>query len=713
MVIFMTSKKQFHALDSFKMASSFFVIAIHTSPLSSISADADFILTRIVARTAVPFFLMVTGYFTVSPFLFSRPRDYSPAVRFLKKAFLLYVMSVIIYLPVNIYAGHFRGITAGKLFRIVLFDGTFYHLWYLPASILGLLIILLMSRRLPFPAIVLVSLLLYLTGLFGDSYWGLIENLPHIRIVYERFFQLFSYTRNGIFYVPIFLVMGALLSRTRLCPKITALTGLLISSVFMIVEGLTLHALQMQRHDSMYLALLPCMFFLFQYILSVKVRPAAHLRIQSTWIYLIHPLMILLVRGITKFTGLTSLFVDNSVIHFILVCMFSYLFAVIITYFHNNKPDPDSGKERAWIELNRENLRKNLTEIKNLLPAGCELMPAIKADAYGHGAVLIAKELNACKIKSFCVASVQEAVSLRKNGIKGEILILGYTHPDQFHLLKKYRLIQTVVDYPYAQTLNAYGEKIKVHLKIDTGMHRLGIRSEKIHEICTIFELEHLVVEGIYTHQCASDVLYDIDQNFTFSQSEMFYNVLSQLKERGYARPKTHLQASYGIFNYPELSGDYARVGIALYGVLSNRTDIRDCPAVLHPILSVKARVACVKDLYQGEAAGYGLAYVADRNRKTAVLSIGYADGIPRILSKGIGQVLLNGKKAPIIGNICMDQTLIDVTHIPDAKQGDIAVILGKSGSLEISVYDIAEQAGTITNEILSRMGSRLQRIVV
>lgn len=303
-----------------------------------------------------------------------------------------------------------------------------------------------------------------------------------------------------------------------------------------------------------------------------------------------------------------------------------------------------------------------------------------------------------------------EGIELRKNGITGEILILGYTHPRHFSLLIKYRLIQTVIDYSYAMQLNSYGEKISVHLKIDTGMHRLGERPEQIDKICNIFNLKNLVIEGIYTHLCVSDGSSTADKNFTQKQAASFSQVLRVLDERGLEYHKTHLLASYGLLNYPELSGDYARIGIALYGVLSNRQDEVRCPIHLYPVLSIKARISIVKELFKGEGAGYGLRFIANENKRIAVLSIGYADGIPRSLSCGVGKVLINGKFAPIIGNICMDQTLVDITNISDVKQGDIAVIIGRSGDNEIKVYDLAEQTGTITNEVLSRLGTRLER---
>lgn len=369
-------------------------------------------------------------------------------------------------------------------------------------------------------------------------------------------------------------------------------------------------------------------------------------------------------------------------------------------------------KDRAWIELDRENLRKNVCTLESLLPQGCELMPAVKANAYGHGAVLISKELNRLGVKFFCVATISEGIELRRGGIIGEILILGYTHPEQFPMLEKYHLIQSVIDYSYAQLLNSFGRKIRVHLKIDTGMHRLGERAERIEEICRIFRLENLVIEGAFTHLCVDETKSEPDRYFTLKQVSTFFDVISELKQLGYGCKKIHLLSSYGLINYPQYAGNYVRAGIALYGVLSDRTDLESCKVTLYPVLSVKARIAITKDLYAGESAGYGLQYVAESDRKIAVLSIGYADGIPRSLSCGNGKVLINGTEAPIIGRICMDQMLIDITDISNVKNGDVAIVIGKSGGKEITAYDLAEESETITNEVLSRLGNRLHRIL-
>ena len=367
---------------------------------------------------------------------------------------------------------------------------------------------------------------------------------------------------------------------------------------------------------------------------------------------------------------------------------------------------------RAWIELDISNLKHNVEVLRSLLPSGCALMPAIKANAYGHGAVPMAKELNEMGIHAFCVASVSEAVLLRENGVRGEILILGYTHPSDFPLLLQYHLTQAALSYEYAEQLNSFDGEIKVHIAIDTGMHRVGVPAEDLDAIFSILNMKQLFVMGVYTHLCADDSFDEKDVAFTKKQAAAFARVCERISDAGYA-VKAHILGSYGLLNYPELGGSYARIGIALYGVLSNRSDLAFCPVELRPVLSVKARVMTVNTVRPSEHVGYGLAYTAENERKIASLSIGFADGIPRSLSCGRGKVVIHGQAAPIVGRICMDQMMVDVSDIEDVKCGDIAVIVGSSGHQEITVYDLVEQADTITNEILSRMGRRLNRVSI
>lgn len=368
---------------------------------------------------------------------------------------------------------------------------------------------------------------------------------------------------------------------------------------------------------------------------------------------------------------------------------------------------------RAWIEISRNALKNNVEYLRRQLPEHCSLMPAVKANGYGHGSVLVCRVLNELGVDAFCVATAQEGAELRAQGISGEILVLGCTQPEEFPLLQKWQLMQTVVDYPYALRLNAYGHPMAVHIAVDTGMHRLGERSEHLEDIVKMFRLKNLRVEGLYTHLCVSDSLSPEAVEYTNSQAAAFGQVVQALRERGCAVPSVHMQSSYGVLLHPELKGDYARVGIALYGLLSTRADTDRWGQALQPVLSLKTRVASVRWLYAGESAGYGLAYTAKTDRKIAALAIGYADGISRSLSGEKGGVLIRGRWAPIVGRVCMDQTLVDVSDIPEVQSGDTAVLVGRCGNLEISACDLAEAAGTITNETLSQLGVRLERFLV
>lgn len=293
----------------------------------------------------------------------------------------------------------------------------------------------------------------------------------------------------------------------------------------------------------------------------------------------------MLVRRAAKIVGLTGLLVENTVILFLLVLASSLFLSQLLLWLRPSRPFQTG---RAWIELDLSALRHNVNQLQSILPENCTLMPAVKANAYGHGAVLIAKELNHSGIRSFCVATVSEGMELRRGGVKGEILVLGYTHPEQVPFLRKYRLTQTVIDMPYARFLNSYGKKLKVHLKIDTGMHRLGISADQQEEIASIFQMKNLVIEGIFAHLCVADEETAEKKAFTLGQAEAFQRVICNLNDQGLACGKTHLLSSYGLLRYPELAGDYARVGIALYGILSNRRDLDDCQIALHPVLSLK-----------------------------------------------------------------------------------------------------------------------------
>lgn len=710
----METKRNYGGLDVFKMIAAYLVVAIHTSPLESFHADADFFLTRVLARLAVPFFFMVTGQFVLSGRVWGKDRDLAPVRRYLKKIILLYLAAVVLYLPIGVYAGHYENLTPGALARLICFDGTFYHLWYFPALILGILIVCLLGRFCGIYASLAVSALLYVIGLLGDSYWGLIADVPGISDAYELGFRLFSYTRNGLFLAPLFLVMGAWLREGGREKPLADGVGFLVSFALMTAEGLTLHYFDLQRHDSMYVLLPVCLFFLYRLLLSWDKKAVGVCRAVSTWIYLLHPAVIAAVHLFHKlvFSRLHVALTDNSLVRYLEVCVISTAAALAVAAVLSGLRRVSFERDRAWIELDMGALEQNVRAIQGLLPEGCRLMPAVKAEGYGHGAVLISKELNRLGVKAFCVASVSEGVQLRKAGIKGEILILGYTHPRQFGLLRRYRLIQTVVDESYAEELHRYGRPVRVHIAVDTGMHRIGIPCDRTDEIARLFQWKNVKIEGMFTHLCVSDGAQSRQREFTKAQGASFFQLVKRLEERGLDCGKKHLVASGGILNYPEFAADYARVGIILYGVRSASGDL-DCAGIaLKPVLSLKARVASVREIAPGEGAGYGLAFVAKRPTRLATITIGYADGLSRLLSGGKGQVLIRGRRAPIAGRVCMDQTIVDVTEIPEVRQGDVAVLIGRSGNETLTALDMAEAAGTITNDILTGLGPRLTRTV-
>jgi len=465
----------------------------------------------------------------------------------------------------------------------------------------------------------------------------------------------------------------------------------------------------------------------------------------ALWIFILHPLVIIGLRGLASVADLTPWLVENRLIHYLAVCLLSAVAAILTlkiiklvktadiapicklrktinmaiytTWRNAVRPSP-SPTGRAWLELDMANLRHNVAVLRDTLPPHCSLMACVKADAYGHGALVVCRELYRLGIRAFCVASVAEGVALRKGRIKGEILVLGYTHPTDFPQLRHYRLSQSVMDHEYAALLAAFGHKLPVHVEIDTGMRRAGERAENIGHIMDIFAHENLDVRGIYTHFATADGKGEADRAFTQLQARRFRDVLDALAKNGHPLPTVHSLSSYGVFgrrHEPDSSDSdsLARIGLGLYGTLSNSGDAVQWQARIKPVLSVKARVGMVKSVLASESVGYGLDFTAPQDMRIAIIGIGYADGLPRSLGNGIGQVIIGGRKVPIVGRVCMDSISVDVSDIPDICSGDVAVIIGKDGAEEISACDVAGQAGTIANEILSRLGPRLGRVAL
>lgn len=374
-------------------------------------------------------------------------------------------------------------------------------------------------------------------------------------------------------------------------------------------------------------------------------------------------------------------------------------------------PDEASCRDRAWAEIDLSRLKHNLETLKSVLPPECGFMAVVKANAYGHGDIAVSRYCSKIGIGRFAVATAEEGIRLRLHGIKGEILILGYTDPQRSGELVQYHLTQTIVSWEHARQLNSFHIPLRVQIAVDTGMHRLGEDCGHSGEIEKIMGCENLRVCGLYSHLCASDGETPEDREYTNRQIQNFRDLLNNLKQDGYPIPPIHIQSSYGILNYPNLHCSYVRPGIALYGVFSTARDRGVSGVDLRPALSLRARVVLVRTVPSGESVGYGRAFTAARKTAVAVLPVGYADGLPRSLSCGNGEILLHGRRAPIIGRICMDQLMADVTDIPGVKPGDVATLIGRDGNETISAEQVADEAGTIANELLSRLGTRLERL--
>lgn len=369
----------------------------------------------------------------------------------------------------------------------------------------------------------------------------------------------------------------------------------------------------------------------------------------------------------------------------------------------------NSHTDRAWIEIRTDRLAHNVRVLQNAMPPRCQLMAVVKTAAYGHGAVEVSSCLAQCGVRAFAVATIDEGIQLREHGIDGTILIFGYTDVRRAKELQRFDLTQTVIDFTYAKALAAQELPLRVHIKIDTGMHRLGLPYDRPDEIEAVFAMPQLRAEGIYTHLCCCDSLHPEDVAFTREQIRRFALVLDRLRAKNIPVPKQHIQSSYGLLNYPELECDYVRAGIALYGVRSAPGETK-LQLDLRQVLSLKTRVAAIRQVPKGEFVGYGRAFQTTRDSRLAILPVGYGDGFPRNLSCGKASVQIGAHILPIVGRICMDQLTVDITDAADVAIGDVASLLGDAAP--ILAPEVAAHAGSISNELLSRMGARLPVVV-
>lgn len=367
----------------------------------------------------------------------------------------------------------------------------------------------------------------------------------------------------------------------------------------------------------------------------------------------------------------------------------------------------------VWAEINLDTIATNTKNIKKLV-GDKELIAIVKADCYGHGAVDVVPTLLESGASRLAVAMLTEAIELRENNINAPIVILGYTPLYLGEELINYDIEQTVYDLDYAKELSkialSLNKKAKIHIAIDTGMGRIGFLpgDDTVKTINEVYNLEGLEVIGIYSHFSTSD---EKDKTYANEQLFKFKKVMADLKALGIEIPLKHISNSGAIIDMPETYLNGVRPGIILYGYYPSKEVSNDNLSV-KPALTLKAKVAHVKELHKDMYISYGKTFKTNKKTIVATLPIGYGDGYPRALSEN-AKVIVNGKFASILGRICMDQCMIDVTDIENIKTGDEVIILGGEGDLKFNADDMAEALGTINYEILCRIKSRIPRVYI
>ena len=373
-------------------------------------------------------------------------------------------------------------------------------------------------------------------------------------------------------------------------------------------------------------------------------------------------------------------------------------------------------ERRSWTEINLAQLITNYRVYKETLPSHLEIMAVIKADAYGCGDSAVALALEAEGVKLFAVSNIDEAITLRNSGVKGEILILGYTSPTFSGVLSEKNIIQTLVSEEHAAAMAKTGKKIRAQFAIDTGMNRIGLDADHPEECEKIIRryAEMFDLCGMFTHFCVADSFAPDNVSFTKGQIEKFKAVYNRIADLNLQYVHCCNSAG-GMFYVNDVAGllgktDIVRLGIVLYGLKPDTSN--QLPDRVRPVLTWKTVVSMVKNVNADEYIGYGRTYRAERERRIATLTTGYADGYDRHLSNK-GHVLIHGKEAPIVGRVCMDQMTVDVTDIPDVKMGDVAVLIGSDGSETYTADNMAEDLGTIGYEVVCSISKRVQRFYV
>lgn len=372
--------------------------------------------------------------------------------------------------------------------------------------------------------------------------------------------------------------------------------------------------------------------------------------------------------------------------------------------------------KRAWAEVSLPQLRKNYSVIKSLNSDSTEIMAVVKADAYGHGDEHIIRCLAYdCGVKYFAVSNLDEAISVRNFCPQAEILILGFTPIEYAHEISMYNIIQGVVSADYAESLaKNTPQPIRCHIKIDTGMGRIGLKysypEECADEIEKIMNIEKIAVEGIYTHFAVADSDSPDNIAYTDKQEKFILDTYDCLVSRGINLPHVHFMNSAATCYRNTSRSTLSRAGIILYGL---HPDVSlEIPDGLEPIMELKAVISQVKTVEANQYISYGRTFVTDKEMRIATITIGYADGYSRLLSSK-GEILVHGKRCPIVGRVCMDQLMIDVSAVPEAESGDIVTLIGKDGDDIITADELATIYGTIGYEVVCGISKRVPRIYI
>lgn len=364
----------------------------------------------------------------------------------------------------------------------------------------------------------------------------------------------------------------------------------------------------------------------------------------------------------------------------------------------------------TWAEIDLEAIAFNVRQFCEHIGPGAEVIAVVKANAYGHGAVRVAQAALEAGARRLAVHRDTEGVELRQAGIKADVMIMGYTPPDGADLIVEHRLTPSLITPEFAQALSARavaaGVKIPVHIKVDTGMSRYGLLPEEVTGFAqAIRSLPGIMIEGLFTHFATADAF---DQTYVRQQLAQFKQVLAALYQAGIQPRLVHACNSAAAMKLPEAHFNAVRPGIAMYGM--NPSSEWEPVFEIRPALTLKSLVSRVRELPVGAGVSYGRTFITQRPTRVALVPVGYGDGYHRILSNK-GQVLVRGRRAPILGRVCMDQFVVDVTDIPDVQQDDEVVLVGRQGEAQILAEEVAGWAGTINYEVTTSFLPRVQRL--